>query len=1159
MIKHRKERAALAALAIAVLTGTQAFAASEQPTRSIESSAAGVFPPDSSIKLGIPPGSLRAKDYSNYTAAQLFNYSWHSPSESEKIEIRSFIAKRHPETEHGLAARAYLEHVERGDNAADDVDRLANQCLTINPANLSCRYILGAYGLTAKRDPNYIYRIKQSRAIIDISPSFQEYRAFRHLYFNYRMAKDTSGAEGVLEELRTKYPGSYQMHVIEAEKAIAEKRYKSAEEYLEKAVASGVMDFEVHKLLADTRFELAKQDLAKNKQALKGIMEYVNYISEKASERTDLISRALMYQGSRLSTDLQDPNKGVHFYRVAFDAYPTIEGPVALFDAVSGKYGSDSSVYREAVKLLTEANAIFPNRPEVIRRLAWVAVSEGKADEAETLLKDGMANAPTTAGRVDLALYTANVIYEDLSLDFAKAIEVYESMRRELPSGHRMYGQVLSAIYKNHLASGKYIEALARLDDYEAFLKKNNTPNENWFLDRRRQLERFIGEEQIQDRRVGIAGRALINAQGLVATSPDGRLVAVGTEPIQIWDNEKKQRLFDLGRGSRVKFSPDGQLVATYSHFSHNLEFKTNEIVVYSAADGHVVARDVLAFAPRSLAWSPTGTQLVYVGDAMGPTIYDVAAKRRIRKAVMPGNRLMNAVVWLPNDLIVTGQAAEESLRVWNAKTLRMENELPGVNWPTALAVTQDGSYLVATDNMRNVTVWNTRNWSRRAVNGRVWTRDIAVHPTAARIALAEGLDSDAAKLSIIDLDPLRVVTVKPIDEEGNTNGVAFDRNGDALLMASGKDLRRVEGSGLEKVSLWTEKPVQFTGSIGFSVVGILATRDEAGIDFWDVYSGEKKFHWPVDGSMWARVGAQRDVLAVFESPARKGGAARVGFLNANTFDTWSKPLPLDVSANADIFEAVPLVVVDIKDNNGWTDWRKHDAALHFIDFKDDQGRLAPQLRKTFRIPVVTESPKYEELSGMSISGLSVSPDGKQVAVATSWKDGVGLGQTLSKQARVFSIETGKLVHSIADYGTVSDVNFDASDPNVLEIATKEGTFRHDLAKQSRLGMSRVRSTETLLPIAEPRLNVLWNSTFVEVRDHTDRTLKYMEFPNNLDQVIVFPKQLRIAMVLNSNEIRVLDLKSLATLVTIAPHGEQEASSDKPGGTGDSKGEENAR
>ncbi len=186
-----------------------------------------------------------------------------------------------------------------------------------------------------------------------------------------------------------------------------------------------------------------------------------------------------------------------------------------------------------------------------------------------------------------------------------------------------------------------------------------------------------------------------------VAWSPDGKLLAVATYHIYMYDAQTLDRVYvidSLQWVDSIAFSPDGSVLASASYDGVKL-WDTTGWGELQALTGSKDTADV--------AFSPDGTTLA---TATGSTVkvWDAAGGSELR--TIPAGSSLNAVAFSPDGRTIASGGLGE-VKLWDAATGDALHTLEHSNWVQSLAFSPDGQMLAAAaTNDDTVRLWDVSN-----------------------------------------------------------------------------------------------------------------------------------------------------------------------------------------------------------------------------------------------------------------------------------------------------------------------------------------------------------------------------------------------------------------------------------------------------------------
>ena len=635
-----------------------------------------------------------------------------------------------------------------------------------------------------------------------------------------------------------------------------------------------------------------------------------------------------------------------------------------------------------------------------------------------------------------------------------------------------------------------------------------------------------------------ISATAAMNADRVLAISPDGRTLAVGRNPIQLWDIRENTKIKDLGRGGWLhKFSPNGRYLATTLNYAEVGGFVTSALVVYDIKTGLVDSQVPWGSEVTDLDWDPQSQKIVYSVEPNHIVIYDLAQHRNVKQRISPGP-MMNAgdiVLWTKDGKYIVGaRASARELQVYDAQTLELVKELPGVVWPHALAQTSDQQYLICTgqsdlESIRKLTIWKTSDWSMRQMDIPALANNLAMHPAKHTVALNDfgcsaSVDNQRCThiTALVDLDNMAVIATRPAGGTAVTN--AFSGDGSKLYQAFDERIEVLDAASkkLESTATILGTSVRPNASAADIVNGYFLSADANGIHVWNVSTGKKVHTWKRPVKLFDRFGDGSDTFVGASENTTKGETELWTF---NTSKLEEK-LILTLNFKVDCIARTPSVIVVggkkfLADNQG--------ADKGIIEVYEAQTL---KLRKRFEVGLVLGPLRYQSVEDSGITALAVNPSGTQVSISTYWQDGFGHPRSLSTLTCPYDVSSGQRLSCIQLPDGVREIAYKQGSDTMLEITTRLRTYVYDLPANKYAGHQRRRANEKRIALSSGA-EVLWAGDYIKYASPAMNEPIELYFKGDLVGVAVFEKNNLLLTLNNANEISFYNLATGQQELTI--------------------------
>ncbi len=337
------------------------------------------------------------------------------------------------------------------------------------------------------------------------------------------------------------------------------------------------------------------------------------------------------------------------------------------------------------------------------------------------------------------------------------------------------------------------------------------------------------------------------------AFSPDGTRLALGGNPIVIWDLESAKAVdqFDSGFTQAMAFSPDGKQIA----FGKMLSVNLRDIAAATTRELTQLTEPYHQASVETIAFSPDGKLLASGSHDATVRLWDPASGRQV--ANLRGHDYwVNHVRFSPDGSLLASACQDDSIALWDPKAGKMLRRLRSSDqWPERISFSPDGATLFSVGGYGSFYQWSVGDGKKIAVR-----EEIRKRPGRAGSPLKGlGISPDGRILAVADDERnfgagggLRYrIDFWDVASFTKLRGVTMDRfprkaafSGDGRLVAFGcGDLFSVFEVATGQVVLAASKPhnsCSRDGGLEFSPDGRLlaSAGDDTGIHFWDLMSG---------------------------------------------------------------------------------------------------------------------------------------------------------------------------------------------------------------------------------------------------------------------------------------------------------------------------------
>nr|WP_321524265.1 OmpA family protein [uncultured Cohaesibacter sp.] len=606
-----------------------------------------------------------------------------------------------------------------------------------------------------------------------------------------------------------------------------------------------------------------------------------------------------------------------------------------------------------------------------------------------------------------------------------------------------------------------------------------------------------------------IAVTSALDATALAA-SPDGRLGAVGYEPVQLWDLHQQVKIRDLYRGSSTRaFSPNGRYLATTSNYREVSGGRTYVLYVYDTKTGLAVGQIHAENEINRFGWSPFSDELAYTDNNGFVRIYNVA-ERKIRAVNrMSTQRIGGPIVWLADgDRIAVGQFQHQGVKIYSARDLTFERTVDGVNWPHRMGQTRDGRYLVAIDNSRVMAIWDTRDWREVSrMRSPVIPNRIVSHPSRPWVLMNDTFNSKTG-LVLVDLEKGDILNAREAPQD---LGITFSPDGNSFSAGASEHIEWYDTRTLSPISEMTGLSPRGKGLTLNTRDGYVTSRDSSGSYVWDLATGRRlqplrtstERGWrrlSKDGATQYTISTDND-LVVF---------------NADDFQEEKKAhIDFDVTYLTQSDRYILLL--------GRPEGSGDKSTKAILELRDRQSL---QVISSTRFDIVTQSLSYDAVYGSFFSGVAISDKEGLVGVTTAWKDGYGHDYTYSRVTRLFDVRSGDEVKSITNGKPLNNLRFNEDDPSRIEMLEVGGGWRGYDARSGRyIGWEPATSVWTLK--LDNGQKIEWSRDMMRLGDRS------VFFGGTLASISADESRNLLLALTSSNELIYFDLRSFERQLTL--------------------------
>lgn len=317
--------------------------------------------------------------------------------------------------------------------------------------------------------------------------------------------------------------------------------------------------------------------------------------------------------------------------------------------------------------------------------------------------------------------------------------------------------------------------------------------------------------------------------------SKDGRYAAAGQDPITLWDLNIGAKIKELSfGGNKRSFSPNGRFFAVETNSTSSRGLAIKAVFISDTKTG--LLRSVLPMRQSIsvISWSPDSKRLAFTSGHGLLHVFDIEENKMVFSAPLSGREISGPVLWdKHNRYVFVSQAQSDEVHVFSAQDYSLVKVIKGTEWSHALGQSDDGQWLVSTNNDRSISHFDINTLS---FTGK--------YPLKTRIADNILAIPGTNKLLFDDKFVDRAVSIYDIDTQQVTNAIGFDNeirigispDGNEILYASDNEM------GLLDINLTPKRVIAKSVSArGKNILfwdrsqDIALLEDDAGLTVWDV------------------------------------------------------------------------------------------------------------------------------------------------------------------------------------------------------------------------------------------------------------------------------------------------------------------------------------
>ncbi|HEY9668157.1 MAG TPA: NB-ARC domain-containing protein [Coleofasciculaceae cyanobacterium] len=465
---------------------------------------------------------------------------------------------------------------------------------------------------------------------------------------------------------------------------------------------------------------------------------------------------------------------------------------------------------------------------------------------------------------------------------------------------------------------------------------------------------------------------------------------------------------------SAVKFSPDGQLLATGDF--------NGEVRLWRVVDG----KNLLTCKGHtswvwSIAFSPDGQTLATGSADRTVKLWDLSTGQ-CSQMLQGHTTQVWSVCWSPDGQILASASEDHTIKVWDIKTGKCDRTLEGhTNWVRSVAFSPDGKLLASGSDDQTVKLWDlSTGQCCQTLQGhiaQVWS--------IAYSSDGEFLASSSSDRTIKLWDIKTGECLKTL--QGHTNWVrSLALSPDGQLVASGSEDHTIKiwtvGTGQCRQTLKGHR--NWVRSVDFSPDGqtLASGSGDHTVKLWDVYSGRCdktlqgythrvwSVHWSPDGRTLAS-GNDDHTVKLWDLSRGKCSQTLRGHTNAVCSVAFSSDGQLLASGSSD----QTIMLWDIKTMQCRKTLQGHDSRVWSIVFSPDGKTLASASEdQTVKVWDVSTGQCRQTLRGHTnwVCAIAFSPAGAALEESPPILASGSYDQTL----KLWNLATGECCQTLKDH-----------------------------------------------------------------------------------------------------------------------------------------------